>query len=329
MQKLISVIVPIYKVETYLDRCIQSIKEQTYRNLEIILVDDGSPDCCGEICDRYATEDSRIKVIHKVNGGLSDARNAGIEIAEGDYIAFVDSDDWIHKQMLELLIKAIERDGSEIAICSYQTVYDDKRYEDIYYQGDGAINTLTVVNQTDSQYDYFVKTDRREIYTVAWNKLYHRRLFENIRYPKGKVHEDEYTTFKLLYEAKGIVWIKLPLYYYVQRSNSIMGEFRASRFDIFDGYLEKICFYQEHNEDELVCMTLFHGMHMLAQYQQWTKEARADFKEQISFYRTRMLEVSRTSKGRMSLNVKQCVELLLFRCSFGMYYRIWKKMKVH
>lgn len=121
----ISVIVPIYKVENYLNRCVESIRKQTYRNLEIILVDDGSPDACGEMCDRYAQEDSRIRVIHKENGGLSDARNAGIEVATGEYIAFVDSDDWIDDKMYEVLYSTLLKYNADIAECSYRNLYAD------------------------------------------------------------------------------------------------------------------------------------------------------------------------------------------------------------
>ena len=121
----ISVIVPIYKVENYLKRCIDSIRKQTYQNLEIILVDDGSPDMCGEMCERYAQEDSRIRVLHKENGGLSDARNVGIEAATGEYIAFVDSDDWIDDKMYEVLYDTLLKCDADIAECSYRNLYAD------------------------------------------------------------------------------------------------------------------------------------------------------------------------------------------------------------
>ena len=127
----ISVIVPIYKVENYLNRCVESIRKQTYRNLEIILVDDGSPDACGEMCDRYAQEDSRIRVIHKENGGLSDARNAGIEVAAGEYIAFIDSDDWIDDKMYEVLYHTLLKYDADIAECSYRNLFGDSHIEEI------------------------------------------------------------------------------------------------------------------------------------------------------------------------------------------------------
>lgn len=328
MQKLISVIVPIYNVEQYLDRCIKSIQNQTYQNLEIILVDDGSPDLCGEICERYAKEDRRIKVIHKQNGGLSDARNAGIQVATGEYIALVDSDDWIHIQMIEILANALEQRDAEIAICNFQYAYDKCMYKDEKFQIVETIHSAKAISRRDSQYDYFIRNDKRNAYIVAWNKLYHRRLFENIRYPKGRIHEDEYTTFKLLYEAQGITWIDAPLYYYYVRTDSIMGEFKSSRFDIFDGYLEKMRFYTEHKEGELICNTLFHAIHMLAQYQKWMEEAGVNLKAKVSFYRKRLIEAYCKSKDMFSLDMKQYMELVLFKINFAMYYWIWKKMKV-
>lgn len=318
----VSVIVPIYKVEKYLDRCVHSILNQTYKNLEIILVDDGSPDNCPQMCDAYAKQDERIRVIHKENGGLSDARNAGLDIASGAYISFVDSDDWIHHQMIEILVNMIEQKQCEIAICQSQYAYESKEYKDSLYESKSIAEQARMITRKVSQYDYFDKSDQRNAYTVAWNKLYHRRLFDKIRYPKGKVHEDEFTTFKLLYEAEGITWTDTVLYYYFVREDSIMGEFKKSRFDIFDAYLEKIQCYQNWNEDELAIKMLFHAIHMLAQYQKWMDEAGADLKETLFDYRKKLLKSLNVDKEM--LNRQQRLEYFLFSLSFGLYYKMWK-----
>lgn len=210
----ISIIVPVYKVEEYLDRCIKSIINQTYNNLEIILVNDGSPDNCGNICANYALEDSRIKVIHKENGGLSDARNAGIEAATGDYLGFVDSDDYIHPQMYEILYNKLIVSEADISICKYIATTK----QDI----DTAIPENHIQSYTNREALNELFTFKGPDFVIAWNKLYRKDLFSQIRYPKGKIREDEFTTYKLLYLAKKIVYSDATLYYYFQSPNSIM-----------------------------------------------------------------------------------------------------------
>ena len=209
---LVSVIVPIYKVEKYLRKCIDSILEQTYRNLEIILVDDGSPDDCGRICDEYAEKDPRIKVIHKENGGLSDARNWGIEKAAGDYIAFVDSDDWIKADMIEYLLHGISEYHADIAVCNLYYVsqykYTVKNYSE---------------DKTYTAKDMLFELFDDKIDNYAWNKLYKRELWSDVRYPVGKNFEDILTIYKVLEKAKNIVVLKEPKYYYLLRDDSISG----------------------------------------------------------------------------------------------------------
>ena len=203
--KKISVIVPIYKVEKYIHRCIDSIINQTYKNLEIILVDDGSPDSCPRICDEYAKKDKRIKVIHKENGGLSDARNKGVDIATGDYIAFVDSDDYIHPNMYEVLIYELEKNNSDIALCKYKIVYEKSKIK-TEIDGKFEVYSLNNLQALDSMYG----KDGVD-FIVAWNKLYKKDLFNKIRYPVGKIHEDEYTTYKLLFASKNVIYIEYEL----------------------------------------------------------------------------------------------------------------------
>ena len=207
--KKISVIVPIYKVEKYIHRCIDSIINQTYKNLEIILVDDGSPDSCPRICDEYAKKDKRIKVIHKENGGLSDARNKGVDIATGDYIAFVDSDDYIHPNMYEVLIYELEKNNSDIALCKYKIVYEKSKIT-TEIDGKFEVYSLNNLQALDSMYG----KDGVD-FIVAWNKLYKKDLFNKIRYPVGKIHEDEYTTYKLLFASKNVIYIEYELYYFL------------------------------------------------------------------------------------------------------------------
>lgn len=236
---LISVIVPIYKVEKYLDKCIESIINQTYYNLEIILVDDGSPDDCPNICNEWAKRDKRIITFHKKNGGLSDARNFGIEHCNGKYIMFVDSDDYIKSNMVEVLYKTIIEDKSDISICDY---YISKE------------NNITVHNF--SQKRFIVKENKYKylyneygfVTIVAWNKLYAREIFNTIRYPKGKIHEDEFIICDLLNCANSISYVLEPLYYYVQRENSIMNKISLNRFDVVEALEKRVSFFEDKDD---------------------------------------------------------------------------------
>ncbi|MBV5315067.1 MAG: glycosyltransferase [Prolixibacteraceae bacterium] len=239
---LISVIVPIYKVEPYLKRCVDSILSQTYQNLEIILVDDGSPDNCGQICDDLAKTDSRIKVIHKPNGGLSDARNAGLEIAKGELIGFVDSDDFIHPDMYKDLLDQIKKNNADIAQCSFIRVTGDEKIP-----SNEPENLRIVSNLEALEYIY---TPYCVDFIVAWNKLYKKELFKDLRFPKSKIHEDEFTTYKLFYRSKKIALIDRKYYYYFQSPNSIIrSSFSVKKLDYAEAMEERIAFFKENKLD--------------------------------------------------------------------------------
>ena len=225
----ISIIVPVYNVERYLGKCINSILNQTFADFELILVDDGSTDRSGYICDDYKKKDNRIKVIHKENGGLSSARNAGLDIAKEKYIGFVDSDDFINKNMYEFLYKDIKVNNSDIAICDYEEVYENEK--GINYQESNS-STLVLTN-IEALWKIYDKKGWN--YVIAWNKLYKKYLFDDIRFPIGKIHEDEMIAHEVLYKANKITYNNKKLYYYLQRENSIMGKkFNINRLDILD-----------------------------------------------------------------------------------------------
>lgn len=212
MDPLISIIVPVYNTELYLPRCIDSLLSQTYRNLEIILVDDGSPDNAPSICDDYASLDARVRVIHKENGGLSDARNAALDIMCGDYVGFVDSDDWVAPDFIEYLYKGLRGNGADIAYCEEIKVYQYRmeykvRHSDIIYDKETALNEL-----------FF---DRLENY--AWNKLYAASTWTGVRFPKGLNFEDIVTVYKTFERSHKIAILSQPKYYYQIRPNSISG----------------------------------------------------------------------------------------------------------
>lgn len=241
--ELISVVVPIYKVEKYLPTCIESIIKQSYENLELILVDDGSPDLCPSICEKYKQVDSRIKVIHKKNGGLSDARNAGLKIAKGKWITFIDSDDYVGIDFLKELYGAAVLNEADISICDYSTVLDNKVQE----KRNSSVLELSNVECLESMYHPEV----HGMEFVAWGKLYSTTLFKknSIEYPIGKIHEDIFTTYKLIYAASKIVFSNYIGYFYRIRKDSIMtSEFNLKRLAVLDAREEACDFFLKKSE---------------------------------------------------------------------------------
>ena len=215
MSDLISVVVPIYNVEKYLTKCIDSIINQTYKNLEIILVDDGSPDNCGKICDEYKKKDNRIKVIHKKNGGLSDARNEGIKIATGKYIGFIDSDDFVNLKMIEILYDLLKNNNADISVVSYKYYFGEEENNNESVE----IKSPKILSNIDAITYLF---DNNKLGNYAWNKLYKLSLFDDVKYPVGKKMEDLGTTYKLFSKSNKIVYSDTELYYYLQRGDSIL-----------------------------------------------------------------------------------------------------------
>lgn len=250
MKDIISVIVPIYKVENYLKKCIESIINQTYKNIEIILIDDGSPDLCGDMCNQFEKSDSRIKVIHKVNGGLSSARNVGIENAIGKYIVFVDSDDYIEKNMIERLYIALKEEKADMAVCGYTFINEE---------GDVEPRISSIKDEILSRELYYSKlcTDNNYYYVTAWNKLYKRELWQELRFPEGKIHEDEFVIHHIVKKCEKIVTISECLYWYVQRKNSIMSEkISIKRFDMNEALCDRCEFFGKEKQKECLTYTL-------------------------------------------------------------------------
>ena len=213
--RLVSVIVPIYKVEADLPNCVQSICNQTYTNLEIILVDDGSPDNCGQMCDEFAKNDTRIKVIHKVNGGLSQARNAGMRIMTGEYVTFVDSDDILELNFVEEMLKLIYKYEAQIAVCMNST-----------YNKNAIVNKKIVEKETSEQCFDAVEATRNMLYqkgfdVAAWGKMYHKDTLQGISFPDGLIHEDIPTTYKALIRCQKVAFTTRELYCYQIREASI------------------------------------------------------------------------------------------------------------
>lgn len=242
---LISIIVPVYNVEDYLERCIVSIQQQTYSELEIILVDDGSTDSSGKICDEYKNKDSRIRVFHKKNGGLSDARNLGIEVAKGDFFAFIDSDDWIDIDMLEVLYKAVQKYDADIAECSFRCIYKDHVEEETANTGTYIEGDNIFALQCEMRWKYFKP--------IACNKLYRRYIFKDVCYPVGRLHEDEFTTHKAFYNASKLVYVDLSKYNYDRtREESITASFKEKNLDVCDALKERVDFFKKKRLTSLV-----------------------------------------------------------------------------
>lgn len=273
---LVSVIVPIYKVEKYLDRCIQSIAEQSYTNLEIILVDDGSPDGCPAICDSWAEKDSRIKVIHKENGGLSDARNAGLEIATGKYIAFIDSDDSISTEFILKLYHAIEEHHADVAECAVSYVDENGN---LLRARDSS--SITEMEKTEALRRLVLEDG---IYQTVWNKLYRRELVIDIPFAVGKYHEDEFWTYQVLDRIEKLAVVHDALYNYLRRSTSIIGVgYNIRRLDGLEARFQRMKHLQKYEEladltrDRLIFDCLWH-------YQSTSKFLQGEEKEKALSY---------------------------------------------
>ena len=265
MNDLISVIVPVYNVERYLEKCIASICGQTFRDMEIILVDDGSTDHSGAICDEWAGKDSRIRVIHKENGGLSDARNAGIEIAAGQWLMFIDSDDTITADTAEQLYLAAAEHSCEIAVCNMVRIYDDAATEPFY----NPVSELTV----------WAGQQRFETLKQpsACNKLFRVDLFRDVRFPKGKFYEDTFVYHILAHRASRIALTGHDGYYYLSRRESILGQptYTDRYFDFIEAVYTRMAYLLEHQVDdygEEACLSLYAAVANGEKYLQKTPE---------------------------------------------------------
>lgn len=240
MTSLISIIVPVYKVEGYLERCVNSLRNQSYKNIEIILVDDGSPDECPKLCDALQQKDERIRVLHKENGGLSSARNAGIRFAKGEYILFVDSDDYIAENMIEKMYQTIVKDQSDLCICDFCSVDEQgtsMEKEKQQFPFENAVFTREDILKIVCDY---TEKENSWRFIPAWNKLYHKRIFENCSFEEGRLHEDEFFIHHAIWACDKISTISDKLYFYVQRENSIMNsQFSIKRFDAAYAYKDR------------------------------------------------------------------------------------------
>lgn len=250
---LVSVIIPVYNVELFLRTCIDSIVAQTYSNLEIILVDDGSPDKCPEICNEYAKRDERVKVIHQKNGGLSAARNAGIDIARGEYLTFIDGDDFVVSNYIELLYKGIVEFDADISIASFYSFVNENELNVL-------CNELPFAEITKEECFKRYGSLKAELsmpFISACNKIYRKDLFDSIRFPVGKLYEDAFITYKLLDKAKKIVIAPIQLYFYRLNPQSILGQsFREKNLEMVEAFRSGMDYFYHKGEVAIAEMFL-------------------------------------------------------------------------
>ena len=302
----VSIIVPVYDVEEYLVECIESILAQTWKHFEIILVDDGSTDSSGKMCDEYAEKYNCIFVIHKKNGGLSSARNAGIDVARGNYLAFIDSDDVVHPDYLRELVKIVEKENADLVACDFcvgtscqwgetsEVKYDIRRDEDV----------LERMNDNDV------------VVTVAWNKLYHAKFFKeySLRYPEGKIHEDMFLTPQILHYTNKMVITNQKLYFYRQRKNSIMNSsFSIKQLDSLEAIEFRIALFTKWNKKEL----------QIKEYESYIRKAKElyrkmkngeeeEYEQEKKKIKMKMLDILKEKKVFYLLNWKYKIKLITF-----------------
>lgn len=320
MKPLISVIVPIYGVESYLQQCVDSIINQTYTNLEIVLVDDGSPDNCGKICDEYATKDNRIKVIHKQNGGLSDARNAGLSKITGEYLLFVDSDDWMEYNGIEILYELACEHSADLVIGGVEKIDDET--ENIIW---------TTATEEPPFYQYYTKQEAmKDIFLngcASWARLYKRNIHADIIFPIGEVNEDEAIVLNILERCQTIVKTNRVVYKYRYRKQSITStKWHRKKLD-----------WCKHCENNLAYVS--NNYPSLVQYAQqryrsslvWALNNMAmcpcEFKDLIPIYKKKLISVLKEKEGHIGMVKREKFRAVLLIYCYKWYSKVVRIMK--
>lgn len=246
MNELVSVIIPVYNVENYIDRCMESVLGQTYTNLEIIMIDDGSKDNSGKIIDAYAAKDSRISVVHKENGGQASARNLGVSKATGDYVCFVDSDDCIHEKFVETLLTMCHDTGCDLAICTYED-FTGESTDWKRELPDASVKIETPLETLDA-----IFSPRNVETIVVWNKMYKLSNIKNVKFTEGRIFEDEEVSARLIYASTKVARVEKPMYYYFQNNSGTMGgEFTLKKLDILWALETRMQFFKDNGLTKL------------------------------------------------------------------------------
>lgn len=300
---LISVIIPIYNTDKFLGKCVESVLNQTYKNLEIILVDDGSTDSSGQICDIWKAHDNRIVVIHKINGGLSDARNTGLNIAKGSFYAFIDSDDYISPEMMETMLNSVKNNSCEIAVCNMICVSEAGDSTPFYH----PVDKETLLPGME-RYQTLMQPS-------VCNKLFLAELFEGIRFPKGKYYEDTFIYHELLYRANNIVLTGSDSYWYLSREDSIVGGFQYTirYFDFVEAIWHRAKFLLEHDAQPYgneACLSLYAAIADAEKNIKKTEENKVYFKTVHNQYK---LAYKTLMKYGTDIGLKQRIRLVVLK----------------
>lgn len=309
MNKRVSIVVPVYNVEKFLDDCIKSILSQTYKNLEIIIVNDGSTDKSYELCQGYCSDD-RVKIFDKINGGLSSARNVGIKIATGDYISFIDSDDYIREDMIEKLVNSLEQNDADVSCCNFDFCDENSKILNVHKVN----NFETEVLNSEQAISMLLYEEYYKCY--AWNKIYRRSLFDDVEYPEGKLYEDITTTYKIFKKSSKVVFIKDALYHYRVRNNSITKKkFNKKNYDL----LEALKFVSEDSSNEDIHVgALIYYLYFIddsIQGNQWDESVYHYYKDNYNKYRKKIFK---------SDNISLLRKIQMMMCA--MYPKLYKKV---
>ncbi|MBO5870960.1 MAG: glycosyltransferase family 2 protein [Clostridia bacterium] len=307
-----SIIVPVYKVEQYIKRCVDSILGQTFTDIELILIDDGSPDNCPTICDEYAQTDPRVHVIHQKNGGLSAARNAGIDwvFANSDskWITFIDSDDWVHPRYLEILYEASTKNSCKISMCILTNVYEQIKISEINNFNVKIVDSIGAYNIYEGKF-----------YAYSCGKLFQRDLFNDVRFPVRKLFEDWFTTYKLLFKTDNIAIVDSSIYYYLIRNDSISNKsWSPDKMDVLQALDKKITFFKDNNIQHLY--TLSKHWSFVMTYNHYYECRNSNIKNKffyILFLRFRMKRLLLFCRKDFSINIKNHPEY--FECAYPIF----------
>ena len=312
-EALVSIIIPVFNVERFLKKCVESVLNQTYKNLDVILVDDGSTDLSGKMCDEWRECDERVTVIHKQNGGLSDARNAGLNVARGVYYAFVDSDDYISLDMIEIMVNSASENFCEIAICNMIRVTDSGETFPFYHPAS----------------DKKVLFGERRFWTLnqpsVCNKLFDSNLFDNIRFPKGKYYEDTFVYHELLYKAKSVILTGSDSYWYFERNDSIIGglQYTDRYFDFIEAVWKRAKFLLENNVHPFgneACLSLYAAFSNAEKNIEKTKENKFKFKRARMQYKLAYKTLVRKTNG---ISMKQKIRLIMLKYFPALHSKIY------
>lgn len=309
----VSVIVPVYKVEPYIRRCVDSILAQTYTDFELILVDDGSPDNCGKICDEYAEKDKRIHVIHQENGGLSAARNSGIEWtfknSDSEWITFIDSDDWVHPEYISLLLYCANKYNSPISMCQMNFCEDYR------------INELTgaecQLREVEEAYE-----DGSLDPNSSCARLYKREMFRNIKFPQGKLHEDRFTTYKLLFQCKKMPVVCEQLYYYFMNSDGIVhSEWTLRRLDDVEATENQLEYFEKNGFERAYMYTLKNYVQLLIYS---LKKMKGKYPEEIKDVRKKLVTIVTEKKDVLGLNWRK--NFNIYKYAYPVRAKIYRRL---